>query len=47
MAETLVAEESFMVTKWWVQLIRGILAIILGIIAIAWPGITLGALVII
>jgi len=31
---------------WWVLLIRGICAIIFGVIAFAWPGITLLALVI-
>ena len=30
--------------RWWVLLLRGIVAILLGICAIAWPGITLLAL---
>jgi uncharacterized membrane protein HdeD (DUF308 family) len=30
--------------RWWVLLLRGIVAILLGISAIAWPGITLVAL---
>jgi uncharacterized membrane protein HdeD (DUF308 family) len=30
--------------RWWVVLLRGIVAILLGICAIAWPGITLVAL---
>jgi uncharacterized membrane protein HdeD (DUF308 family) len=33
-------------TTWWVLLIRGILAILFGIMALAWPGITIMALVI-
>ncbi|HEX3685607.1 MAG TPA: HdeD family acid-resistance protein [Bryobacteraceae bacterium] len=32
-------------TNWWSPVIRGLVAILLGIIALAWPGITLGALV--
>jgi uncharacterized membrane protein HdeD (DUF308 family) len=31
--------------RWWVLLLRGILAIALGIVAMVWPGITLVALV--
>lgn len=46
MADVVVVEKSFMVTRWWVHLIRGILAIIFGIIAISWPSITLEILVI-
>jgi uncharacterized membrane protein HdeD (DUF308 family) len=34
-----------LVTNWWSPVIRGLLAILLGIITLAWPGITLGALV--
>lgn len=33
-------------TTWWVLLIRGALAIIFGIVALVWPGITILALVI-
>ena len=33
-------------TSWWSLLIRGLLAIIVGLIAFVFPGITLGALVI-
>lgn len=31
--------------RWWVMLLRGLAAIVIGIIAMAWPGITLLALV--
>ncbi len=31
-------------TNWWSPVIRGVVAILLGIVALAWPGITLGAL---
>jgi uncharacterized membrane protein HdeD (DUF308 family) len=31
--------------NWWSLVIRGVVAIILGIVTFAWPGITLGALV--
>lgn len=34
-----------LVNNWWSPVIRGLVAILLGIIALAWPGITLGALV--
>lgn len=30
--------------NWWSPVIRGIVAILLGILALAWPGITLGAM---
>jgi uncharacterized membrane protein HdeD (DUF308 family) len=33
------------VNNWWSLVIRGLVAILLGIITLAWPGITLGALV--
>jgi uncharacterized membrane protein HdeD (DUF308 family) len=33
------------VNNWWSPVIRGLVAILLGIITLAWPGITLGALV--
>ena len=32
-------------TNWWSLVIRGVVAILLGIMALAWPGITLGAMV--
>jgi len=31
--------------NWWSLVIRGVVAVILGIVTFAWPGITLGALV--
>lgn len=34
-------------SKWWAVGLRGVLAIALGIIAFVWPGITLGALVLV
>lgn len=34
-----------LVQNWWSPVIRGLVAILLGIITLAWPGITLGALV--
>jgi uncharacterized membrane protein HdeD (DUF308 family) len=34
-----------LVNNWWAPVIRGLVAILLGIITLAWPGITLGALV--
>jgi uncharacterized membrane protein HdeD (DUF308 family) len=33
------------INNWWSPVIRGLVAILLGIITLAWPGITLGALV--
>lgn len=33
--------------SWWVFLVRGLAAIAFGVVAVIWPGITLGALVIV
>jgi uncharacterized membrane protein HdeD (DUF308 family) len=46
MDESLIVKRAVMSSSWWVQLIRGLLAILFGIIAISWPGITLEILVI-
>ena len=45
MAEEVIIKESFMVSKWWVQLVRGIITAIFGLIAICMPMFTVGALV--
>jgi uncharacterized membrane protein HdeD (DUF308 family) len=34
-----------MARNWWVLIVRGLIAIALGIVTFVWPGITLGALV--
>jgi uncharacterized membrane protein HdeD (DUF308 family) len=47
MAEALAIKDSLLVRHWWVQLIRGILIILFGIIAIVWPIRTLEALILI
>lgn len=38
---------TMLARNWWVFLIRGILAILFGILALVWPGITLTSLVLI
>jgi uncharacterized membrane protein HdeD (DUF308 family) len=37
--------EIVLARNWWSLVLRGVLALILGFVAFAWPGITLGALV--
>jgi uncharacterized membrane protein HdeD (DUF308 family) len=37
--------EVALARNWWSLVIRGLVAIVLGIVTFAWPGITLGALV--
>jgi len=36
---------AFMARNWWVLLIRGILAIVFGVLAFLWPGLALGSLI--
>ena len=36
---------SFVTTRWWVVLLRGICAVVFGILALIWPGLTLLTLV--
>jgi uncharacterized membrane protein HdeD (DUF308 family) len=36
---------SFVANRWWVVLLRGICAVVFGILAFVWPGLTLLSLV--
>ena len=38
--------EVALARNWWSLVIRGLVAIVLGIVTFAWPGITVGAVVI-
>jgi len=31
--------------NWWLVLLQGVLSVVLGVLALAWPGVTLGALI--
>ena len=31
--------------NWWLVLVQGVLSVVLGVLALAWPGVTLGALI--
>ena len=37
---------NMLTAKWWVLLVRGIVAILFGLAAIAWPALTIGTLII-
>jgi uncharacterized membrane protein HdeD (DUF308 family) len=45
MTEVVAVEESFPVAKWWVQLIRGLIILLFGMVALFWPLATLESLI--
>ena len=47
MNEVIMTEKKLLTKHWWALAVRGIFAIILGILAIVWPGLFAGAFIVI